>query len=653
MKQVILKSISLVNFKGEKERTTEFNPDVTTIKGMNGLGKSRHFDAFIWLLFGKDSQDRKDYEIKTRIDGEELHNVESTVSAVILVDGQELTLKRSLVEEWVKPRGKAERVFKGNRTDCWWNDVPVSVGEYAKRVSDIIDDSLFKMLTNPTFFVNMKMQAQRDTLFAIAGTVTDAEIAAKKPEFAALLDRISGKSLSDFKAEIAAKKRLLKGKLAEISPRIDQTQKMKPASEDFAAIEAEIARIDAELKEVDEAVADINKAIRLAYEEERGKVARINTLKSESQKALFTAQSAENDKAYKANEKRRELTSELRGRKNELDIINRAIHSEEDARKNAENTIIGIESQMTALRAEWSDKNGREYKGNDICPVCHQELPEVQKADARARFAEEKERQLAEITKKGKSLGESLASWKKELDSINAKLEIDIKTRETIEVAIKSLEETLSGITETVAITLTAADVPECVELANQIAAIEATISHENTASPDNSALVQKKSDLSAEKTNLLKRLAVRDTIRKADEEIVRLGKEEKELANQIAAIEGEEITVQDFIRAKIEVCEANINKHFNFVQFKLYDTTIEGNIFEVCIPLINGIPYGTANSASKVNAGLDIINALCRFNGVCAPIFIDNRESVNELIHTDAQIINLVVTRDKELVIE
>ena len=89
MKQVTLKSLTLCNFKGEKERTTNFNPDVTTISGGNGLGKSRHFDAFIWLLFGKDSKDRKDYEIKTRIDGKELHNVECSVSGVIAVDGEE------------------------------------------------------------------------------------------------------------------------------------------------------------------------------------------------------------------------------------------------------------------------------------------------------------------------------------------------------------------------------------------------------------------------------------------------------------------------------------------------------------------------------------------------------------------------------------
>ena len=118
MKQVTLKSLTFVNFKGEKERTTNFNADVTTISGGNGLGKSRHFDAFIWLLFGKDTKDRKDYEVKTRINGQELHNVECSVSGVIVVDGEEITLKRAFVEDWVKPRGQVERVFKGNHTEC-------------------------------------------------------------------------------------------------------------------------------------------------------------------------------------------------------------------------------------------------------------------------------------------------------------------------------------------------------------------------------------------------------------------------------------------------------------------------------------------------------------------------------------------------------
>ena len=83
MKQIVLKSLSPVNFNGEKERTTTFNSDITTICGANGLGKSRHFDAFLWLLFGKDAQERKDYEIRTIVNGEPLHNCECSNHNVI------------------------------------------------------------------------------------------------------------------------------------------------------------------------------------------------------------------------------------------------------------------------------------------------------------------------------------------------------------------------------------------------------------------------------------------------------------------------------------------------------------------------------------------------------------------------------------------
>ncbi len=125
MKKVVLQSITLRNFRGEKERTTNFNLNgETTIMGDNGLGKSRHFDAFMWLLFGKDTKDRKDYNIRTIEGKEPIHRVECSVSATLLIDGQSLTIKRAFTEKWVKPRGQVDEVFKGNETECFWNDVP-------------------------------------------------------------------------------------------------------------------------------------------------------------------------------------------------------------------------------------------------------------------------------------------------------------------------------------------------------------------------------------------------------------------------------------------------------------------------------------------------------------------------------------------------
>ncbi|KAI3346127.1 ATP-binding protein [Clostridium botulinum] len=52
--------IKLKNFKGIKDLTVTFGT-VTTILGENGTGKSTIFDGFNWLLFGKDSHDKKGF----------------------------------------------------------------------------------------------------------------------------------------------------------------------------------------------------------------------------------------------------------------------------------------------------------------------------------------------------------------------------------------------------------------------------------------------------------------------------------------------------------------------------------------------------------------------------------------------------------------
>lgn len=89
------------NWRGEKERTTNFNLDAPTfILGGNGLGKSRHFNAFCWLLFGKDSEDRKDFEVRSYDSNHNLlHRCECSVEATLIVDGEELTIKREFAEQ--------------------------------------------------------------------------------------------------------------------------------------------------------------------------------------------------------------------------------------------------------------------------------------------------------------------------------------------------------------------------------------------------------------------------------------------------------------------------------------------------------------------------------------------------------------------------
>lgn len=56
--KIKLISLELKNFKGIKEQLITFG-DITQISGDNGTGKSSIFDSFCWLLFGKNSTDKK------------------------------------------------------------------------------------------------------------------------------------------------------------------------------------------------------------------------------------------------------------------------------------------------------------------------------------------------------------------------------------------------------------------------------------------------------------------------------------------------------------------------------------------------------------------------------------------------------------------
>lgn len=653
MKKVILKSLTLCNFKGEQARTTHFNAEVTKISGGNGLGKSRHFDAFMWLLFGKDVQDRKDYEVRTHnADGTLLHEVECSVTGVLDIDGQEITLKRESVEEWVKPRGQVDRVLKGNHNECWWNETPVKVNDFNARVAAILEPSLFKMITNPYFFATMDWKLQRAQLFQLAGTLNDAEIAATNPDFVLLLDKLNGKSLADFKKELSAKKARLQKELNEIQPRIDQTQKMMPEREDFAAIEAEIADVEKQIADIEKILSDNAARIRSEYQAEQEKQRKVNDLITKRNNLVRDAEQAAKDVAFEANATRRELDSGIASKKRELSAMKRTLRTLTDSRDRYTDDIAQLEKDIESKRGEWYKENAKAYSGDDICHHCGQVLPKEMRDKNLADFIETQKAKKSEIQAEGKRLSARLETLKKSHQDTEKEIADQKKAIEAIGAEIKEKETALAAMPETAVATIVPEEVAGYADLTTQIEEAQAAVSTATTA-PDDTEHKAKKKELTDRRDALKKRLAARDEIARSEIEIESLKEMGKQLAQQIADLEKEEYTVQEFTRTKIEECESRINGLFHNVTFRLFDKTFEGNIYETCIPLVGGVPFGAANTAGQVNAGLDIINTLCRFHGICAPIFIDNRESVNALIPTESQIINLVVTNDTKLTIE
>ena len=146
-----LTKLELLNFKGLKSFAININDDVV-IRGDNATGKTTVFDSVCWLLFGKDSLDRADFEIKTLDGGEPIHKVNHEVTGTFTLDeGGTVELKRVYREKYSSPRG-GEVTLTGHTTDYFVDGVPKKEKEYKEIVNSLVDENIFKLITNPLYF---------------------------------------------------------------------------------------------------------------------------------------------------------------------------------------------------------------------------------------------------------------------------------------------------------------------------------------------------------------------------------------------------------------------------------------------------------------------------------------------------------------------
>lgn len=663
MKQVTLNEIALVNFRGHRSLKVDFS-DQTIISGDNKLGKSTVYDAFLWLLFGKDQFDRKDFEIIPTDNGKQLDRVDPEVSAAINVDGRIMNLKRVLHQKWVRRRGTAEEVFDGCETLYYFNDVPLKAAEYKARVDLIVEESVFKMITNTAAFLSLHWTKQREILFSIAGTTSDEQIAASDPRFSELMEMLTGKSMVDFKKELSARKKKLKSDLENIQPRIDQTTRLMPAEQDWKELEKKIDLINKEIAQIDEILADSAKANRAQYEAIQAKQADINRLNTERNEVLNKAKTQAQQDAFEANQKNTEIQNSVAGLLRNLRNAEADLDSASKQLASLKTKLATDEQKLEQLRSDWDAENAKEYQhktGCLICPAFGHECADTAALEKHAEqadkalesFMKAKESRLDDLTAQGTALKEAIQHLKSRISDGEKYLAEATENVKKQSIAHEDAKESAANIIFVQPREIIASELPEYQECTAKIEAINAEIAKLSETKQDNTGFSAKKSELVSHRDELMIQLSDRDLITRYKAEVKKLEAEGSDIAQQIADIEGTEFTMDDFTRAKVSEADRRINSMFEIVKFKLYDRTNEGNEFEACIPTNqNGVLIAVTNTAERVNAGLDIIAKLSEFYNVSAPIFIDSAESVNEFINTGSQMIFLRVTKEKQLTI-
>ncbi|MCO7127772.1 AAA family ATPase [Sporolactobacillus shoreicorticis] len=652
MKRIELKRLELSNFKGIKHFVLDANGANVDVYGDNATGKTTIFDAFTWLLFDKDSQDKKDFQLKTvDVEGKEQHHLDHGVSGSFVVDGRPIELQKVFKEKWTKKRGSATSEFSGHTTDYYIDGVPVKKKEYDDAVSELVNENeqLFKLLTSPTYFNEvLNWKQRRKALLNVCGDLTDAEVIASKKELSELPSILGEHSIEDLRKIIASKRATINKELDRIPVKIKEAEGLKPDLD--GQTEDELKIKTTELQERINLIDDKIRVIRSGGEidEKRNEIRKIEGIQLDMhnnfQADVHKQIDAKNTEYYSLKAR---IDKDLR-RSKEL--------QEEIASNTARVQKYG--NQLEDMRHEWQLISGREFEFTDdtVCPECGQLRPEDQidaaKEHAEKHFNLRKSQDLEENKRQGLSI-------RAHLDELNAEAEKLKAEAQAAEERAKAAQPDLDAIKKEIddlnAGMKSIFDDPNFQATQKQIKAIELEIK-ELQSSTDDAVMAENekkralKQELATTETALLKF----DQVRRIDKRIAELEAQEKELAKAFEQTEYELNLTDVFVRTKVDLLEERINSKFKMARFKLFSEQINGGLQEVCETTYNGVPYNALNNAAKINVGLDIIQTLSEFYELSAPIFIDNREAVTKLVDIDAQVISLIVSaEDKQLRIE
>lgn len=655
--RIKVKSLHIENFKGCRELDIAFG-DTTKIFGQNASGKTTIVDAFMWLLFDKNSAGDSKFQVRPLDEsGNQIDNIEIKVVAVLDVDGRELKLQKVQKQKWVKPRGKQEKELAGNINEFEINDIPKKEKDYNAYIADLVDEKVFKLITSPMAFTALKWQEQRDILLKLVSEVTDADVIVDNPDLQPLSLELSQFTAEELTAK--AKKALssYKKKQVELPTRIDEVSKQ--------IVDIDTAELELQANAIKEQIADLESQMD----------------DTTAQYELWQKQSDEiiqkkmdlNEYARNANaglvEQRSRLNREL------LDLWQKLRDTQDDFRmaeldkQRCEQNLERHNKERDSVLVQWKEWNAKVFdeslwafdESDTICKQCGQKLPEEQAKERKTNFYNRKNQAIAKFDAEKSAHLDNLESIGAELTNSmkTASAGIGTASEKMTELALQSgsLKKEIAAKENELATLPQEVDLSDNQEFQSMQAEVIAMEEAHSSMTSAANIRSQLKILISGKHEELLgvqaKIASANNTV--AEERIEKLKAEQKQVGQKVADQEKQLYLLEQFTRAKMDMLSEKINGRFKKANFILFRNQINGGIAECCECEYDGVPYGSLNSGHRIVAGLDIINTLQEIYGVKAPVFIDNAEGLNDfnLPKMDCQVVTLAVSNDSELRVE
>lgn len=641
-------TLTLENFQGIRSMQISFGGRSAAIFGDNATGKTTIYNAITWLLFDKAGNGAKNFNPKTKGKNGDLHNLEHSAEASFLDGDRLIVLKKVFREVYKKKRGSATEEFDGHTVDYYVDGVPVKEKEYTATVLAACggDAEIPKLLTMPDYFSEViPWEARRRILLEVCGDVTDEDVIDSDPELRDLrgvllmpgsYDRYY--TVDEYKKIAAARRAEINRSLNEIPVRIAEAQRAIPevgaVSREALALALDNLRDERSRCLVEKESLSVAGA---AEREIRKRLAEVECMLAERRSRHFCESAPLNDA----------LDEEIRAAKATLAETELEIARIKNDALMARQQLDRLKARREDLLDEYDAAADEKFdEASGVCPVCLRPLPEEDVEHMREQFNLRRSRRLEEINARGKREASKsmIAEAEQKLSEITARMDELPGRCEAILEAIAAMESRRIAATPF-------EETPAYRECTEEIGALKARLEDERGTA--DVAIKEIDDKLFAIDTEIRERSAEISLLEVRDAQKLRIAEleaQERELAAAFEETERGLYLCERFIRAKVSALTERVGASFRSVRFRLFREQINGGLAEDCevmIPAEDGrmVPYSFANSAARINAGLEIIDVLSHFYGVELPVVVDNAESVTRLADVGTQVIRLVVS--------
>ena len=639
MTEIKIKRLSLENFKCHQNLTLNFDGGNASIYGDNASGKTSIYDALTWLLFGKDSQGNgeKNIEIKPLDATGEVkdHLAVTAVEAVLDVNGEEVTLRRTYREVWSTKRGSSTASYDGNTSEYYVSGVPCKRNAFQDKVNELVSEDTFRMLTSVSHFASqISWQERRGVLFKVAGVMDDKQILATNEAFAPLVDSMGRLNLEDYKRKLLAEKKKFVGAKTEIPARISECQKTIDDIQglDFAGAKAEVEALNARKESLAAQLMALDHSSAMDAKRMEIREAQLELSKLENE-----------NKAYMASQ--RAGAMDVNRLRYDLSALNQRMGRMEQTVAHEKEYIASCDKSIGRARDQWISTNREVFTGG-TCVTCGQALPADRLQKAKDAFESRKKKRLNEIEESANSF----KTAKMQAEDRLQRQQADIQQMEA-EIQAKR-QEIAAAEANTVEVVSIEGYEDQWLAINNRILNLSAELADmvENTTGVK-AQLNQQIRDINWEISDKQSIVGKEGLLDYSRQRIESLREDARNTAECLEAIEKMLYLMDEYSRYKTRFVEDSINGLFRIARFRLFREQANGGVEDRCDVVHDGVPYISVNNGMKINLGIDIINTLSIAYGVKVPLFVDNAESVTQLEHCGSQIIRLVVSEnDKEL---